>query len=164
MRVLVTAASKHGSTEEIARVIGEVLAGEDHEVTVLAPQEVGDVDAYDAVVLGSGVYAAHWLKPALELVERSAEALAARPLWLFSSGPVGDPPKPEEDPVDIEEVLERTQPRDHRVLAGRIDKKRLSFPEKAIVMALKVPEGDFRDWDEIRGWAAKIAGALRAEG
>lgn len=162
MRILVTAASKHGSTAEIAESIGEVLRDEGHESVVLAPEEVEAVEDYDAVVLGSGVYAAHWLKPALELVERSADALASRPVWLFSSGPVGDPPKPEEDPVDIAEVLDRIKVRDHRILAGRIDKKALTFPEKAIVMALRVPEGDFRDWDEIRGWASKIAAALRS--
>ena len=37
-----------------------------------------------------------------------------------------------------------------------------SFPERAIVSALRVPEGDFRDWTEIRQWAADIAGALGA--
>lgn len=164
MKVLVTAASKHGATEEIARVVGEVIAEEGHDVDVLAPQEVTSVEGYEAVVLGSGVYAGHWLKPALDLAERAAEALAERPVWLFSSGPVGDPPKPEEDPVDVAEIVEQTRPRGHRVLAGRIDRSKLSFPERALVMALRVPDGDFRDWEEIRGWASEIAGALRSEG
>jgi hypothetical protein len=30
------------------------------------------------------------------------------------------------------------------------------------VSALRVPEGDFRDWAEITGWAEAIAAALRA--
>jgi hypothetical protein len=50
---------------------------------------------YDAVVLGSAVYAGHWLKPARALADRCAAALRARPVWLFSSGPVGDPAKPD---------------------------------------------------------------------
>jgi menaquinone-dependent protoporphyrinogen oxidase len=70
------------------------------------------------VVLGSAVYAGHWLKPARDLVARCGPALAARPVWLFSSGPVGDPPKPEEDPVDVAEVLAATSAREHR-LGGR---------------------------------------------
>jgi hypothetical protein len=29
-----------------------------------------------------------------------------------------------------------------------------------IMKAVKAPEGDFRDWDEIQAWAAAIAGEL----
>ena len=120
------------------------------------------MDGYDAVVLGSAVYAGHWLKPARDLVARRGPALAARPVWLFSSGPVGDPPKPEEDPVDVAEVLAATAAREHRVFAGKLVRKQLNFPERAIVSALRVPEGDFRDWSDIIGWAAGIAAALRS--
>ena len=34
---------------------------------------------------------------------------------------------------------------------GRLEKKRLSFGERAIVLALRAPEGDFRDWDDNQG-------------
>jgi menaquinone-dependent protoporphyrinogen oxidase len=47
-------------------------------------------------------------------------------------------------------------------VAGKLVRKQLSFPERAIVAALRVPEGDFRDWAEIRQWAAGIADALGA--
>lgn len=161
MSVLVTAASKHGATEEIARGIGEVLEERGHEVTVMPPEEVASLQGYEAVVLGSGVYAGRWLKPAMELVERLGSELAEMRVWLFSSGPIGDPPKPEEDPVDVAEVMEAAGALGHRVFAGRLVKDGLGFGEKAIVMALRAPEGDFRDWDEIRGWAEEIAEALR---
>jgi menaquinone-dependent protoporphyrinogen oxidase len=162
MRVLVTAATKHGATGEIAQVIGEALRERGLDPTVLEPERVDTVDGYDAVVLGSAVYAGHWLKPARELIERHAAALAGQPVWLFSSGPVGDPPKPEEDPVDVAELLAATGAREHRVFAGKLVRKQLSFPERAIASALRVPEGDFRDWTEIRQWAAQIADALGA--
>jgi menaquinone-dependent protoporphyrinogen oxidase len=162
MKVLVTAATKYGATGEIARVIAGVLSGQGLDATVTVPEEVGTIEGYDAVVLGSAVYAGHWLKPARDLVDRAGAALAARPVWLFSSGPVGDPPKPEEDPVDVAEIIERTQARGHRVFGGKLVKKQLSFPEKAIVVALRVQEGDFRDWAEIKGWAAEIAETLRS--
>jgi menaquinone-dependent protoporphyrinogen oxidase len=84
-------------------------------------------------------------------------------VWLFSSGPVGDPPKPEEDPVDVADIVKTTKARDHHVFAGTIVKKQLSFGEKAIVLALRVPEGDFRDWAEIKGWASGIADSIRSE-
>jgi menaquinone-dependent protoporphyrinogen oxidase len=162
MRVLVTAASKYGATAEIAAAIAEVLDKHGLEATVLSPEQVKEVDGYDAVVVGSAVYAGHWLKPARELVERHAGVLAGRPIWLFSSGPVGDPPKPEEDPVDVADLLAATDAREHRIFAGKLVRKQLSFPERAIVSALRVPEGDFRDWTEIHQWAAGIADAMGA--
>ena len=61
MHVLVSAASRHGSSAEIARTIGAVLGTAGLEVTVAAPRDVTTVDGFDAVVLGSGVYAGHWL-------------------------------------------------------------------------------------------------------
>jgi menaquinone-dependent protoporphyrinogen oxidase len=53
MRVLVTAATKYGSTTEIARAIGDVLAERGFDTTVLPPEEVGSIEEYDAVILGS---------------------------------------------------------------------------------------------------------------
>jgi menaquinone-dependent protoporphyrinogen oxidase len=70
------------------------------------------------------------------------------------------PPKPEEDPVDVADLLAATDARAHRIFAGKLVRKQLSFPERAIVSALRVPEGDFRDWTEIRQWAARIADAV----
>ena len=66
MKVLVTAATKHGATGEIAQVIGDALRERGLDSTVLEPEQVDAVDGYDAVVLGSAVYAGHWLKPAPE--------------------------------------------------------------------------------------------------
>jgi menaquinone-dependent protoporphyrinogen oxidase len=161
MRVLVTAATKYGATGEIAHAIGEVFTECGWDAMVVPPDEVESVDSFDVVVLGSAVYAGHWLKPARELVDRSGDALAARPVWLFSSGPIGDPPKPEEDPVDVAEILQATKAREHRVFAGKLVRKQLNFPDRAIAAALRVPEGDFRDWEEVKGWAAGIADAQR---
>lgn len=49
------------------------------------------------------------------------------------------------------------------MFAGRIDKSKLDFSEKAMVVAFRAPEGDFRDWDEIESWAGEIADALTRE-
>jgi menaquinone-dependent protoporphyrinogen oxidase len=160
-RILVTAASKYQATLEIAQAIGDALAERGFDVTIYPIEDVTAVDGYDAVVAGSAVYAGHWMKPAREFVERYAAELAARPVWLFSSGPIGDPPKPQEDPVDASELVEQSGAREHRVFAGKLDRSRLSFGEKAIVLALRAPEGDFRDWDEVRSWAMSIADSLR---
>ena len=165
MRVLVSAASRHGSTEEIAQEIGKALrAGlPGAEVEVVPLDRVEAVDGYEAVVLGSAVYMGRWLEPARRLVASHAAALTDRPVWQFSSGPVGDPLKPEEEPVDVADVRRQTGARDHHVFAGRIDRHQLGLAERMVVRAVHAAEGDFRDWPAVRAWAAGIAAELQAD-
>ncbi len=92
MRILIATASKHGSTDEIGRAIAGALTGEGVDARIMAPDEVDDLDGFDAVVLGSAIYAGRWMKSMRELTDRLAGELAQRPVWLFSSGPIGDPP------------------------------------------------------------------------
>lgn len=163
MRVLVSVASKYGATEEIAAAIGRVLAERGHETAVRSIDDVVDVSPYEAFVLGSAVYAGHWLEPARRFVEKHGDELAKRPTWLFSSGPIGEPPRPsEQDAVQVEPIVAATRAREHRVFAGELDKHQLSFPERALVLAFRAAEGDFRDWDAIDAWAGEIADALEA--
>lgn len=162
MRVLVVTASKHGATAEIGQAIAGELVARGVDASARSSDDEVPPDGYDAVVLGSAVYAGRWLPAAKAFVERFGAVLRGRPVYLFSSGPVGDPPKPEEEPVDAAPMVEACAAREHVVLAGRIDRKRLGFAEKAIVLALRAPEGDFRDWDAVRAWAASIADRLRA--
>lgn len=162
MKVLVSAASKYGATSEIGQAIADVLAGKGLEVTVAQPAQVGEIEQFDAVVLGSAVYMGQWMKSGRELAQRQAAALAARPVWLFSSGPVGEPAKPADNPVNVSAILQSTKARDHQVFTGKLVKKQLSFPDRAIASAVRVQEGDFRNWDDIRAWAASIADTLLA--
>jgi menaquinone-dependent protoporphyrinogen oxidase len=160
-RVLVAAASKHGATAQIAERIGETLRDRGCDVTVADAGQVDTVDSYDAVVLGSAVYAGHWLDAAKTLADRIAGRRPRPAVWLFSSGPVGDPPKPDEDPVDVAAIARATAPREHRVFAGRIDKSTLGFAERAIMIAVRAAEGDFRDFDAIAAWADEIADTMQ---
>jgi menaquinone-dependent protoporphyrinogen oxidase len=163
--VLVAVASKYGATEEIAEGIAGALvqAGLDTKVARVAEVGEGDLAGYEAVVLGSAVYAGRWLEPARTFAEERGGELASRPTWLFSSGPIGDPPRPApEESVDVEAIVTATGAREHRVFAGKLDRSRLSFGEKALVVAFRAKEGDFRDWDEIAAWGAEIARSLRA--
>jgi menaquinone-dependent protoporphyrinogen oxidase len=162
MKILVSAASKHGATADIARAIGDTLAEAGHEAVVLPPDAVTSLAGYDAVVIGSGLYVGHWMDAAKALVERVGDELAGRPVWLFSSGPIGDPPKPEEDPADLADLIAATGARGHRLFAGLVDKGRLGLGEKVILAAVRAPEGDFRPWDDIRAWAREIAAELAA--
>lgn len=155
--MLVAVSSKHGSTNEIADCIGGVLTRRGLECAVAAAEDVGDLSGFDAIVLGSAIYAGRWRKEGRELAGR-IQTLDRRPLiWLFSSGPLGDPPLPEEDPIDAPSLIEQTGAIEHRVFAGSLDKSTLGFAEKAIVSTIHAPEGDFRDWEEIESWAESVA-------
>lgn len=161
-RVLVTAASRHGATHEIAEAIAAGLARRGVEADVRRAEDLAELDGYDAYVIGSAVYIGRWLAAARELVEAHADTLAARPVWMFSSGPLGPPEalKPEGDPVDASDMVEAAGAVDHRVFAGRLDRSVLGLAEKAVVVAVRAPEGDFRDWEAIDGYAAEIAERL----
>ena len=160
MRVLVAAASRHGSTTGIAERIAAVLGGRAGiEAVVRAPQDVEADERFDAYVVGSAIYMGHWLDPARELVRRH-DGWRGRPVWLFSSGPIGDPPKPNEQPVDVGEAVATTGAREHRLFAGALIHDRLGFGERAMVAAFRAQYGDFRDWAAIDAWAAGIADVL----
>ena len=161
MTVLVAVASRHHSTLEIGQAIGRCLTERGIPADVLPAEEVDEVFAYEAVVLGSGVYAGNWLGPARDLVARCTMQLRERPVWFFSSGPMGDPPVPAGEPAGVAALKDLLRPRDHRVFPGRLAGDDLGLGEKLIVKAVRAPFGDYRDWPAIDTWAAEIAAALR---
>lgn len=161
MRILVAAASKHGATWDIACAIGDTLAVWGIHVHVAHMEDVNDLSHYDGFVLGSAVYTGRWLKQASVFVRDHAAEFTGRPVWLFSSGPLGFPLKPHEGKaVNIRRIAELVRPREHRIFAGRLKKRRLNLTEKIIATAARAPQGDFRNWDEIHAWAAGIAQSL----
>jgi menaquinone-dependent protoporphyrinogen oxidase len=161
MRVLVAAASRHDATAEIASSIGRALTDAGVQAVVKPARDVDTVGGYNAVVLGSGVYRGRWLSDATRVVERFGAQLRARPVWLFSSGPIGSPdPKPEGEPPEIAEMARSIKARGHRMFGGRLERGRLNLGERVVVAAVRAPDGDFRDWELITGWAREIAGTL----
>lgn len=166
MNVLVAVSSKHGSTREIAESIADTIrragAGAGLEVEVLDAAQVDSVARYDAVVVGSALYMGRWMGPARDLVERSAASLRTRPVWLFSSGPLGPDIVDPADAAQGDKLLELVGAREHRVFPGRLDRQEIGFLERRIVSMVKSPYGDHRDWAGIGEWATTIAGALTA--
>jgi menaquinone-dependent protoporphyrinogen oxidase len=160
MNVLIAVDSRHGATTEIAYAIAGQLNLRGVKATVADAAEVHSVAPYDGVVLGSAVYTGHWMNEAKRLAAREQANLVSRPVWLFSSGPIGDPPFPDELPADADAVRALTNARDHRVFGGKLDRASLGLLERAMVSAVKAPEGDYRDWAEIRAFAGEIADAL----
>lgn len=165
MTVLVSAATKHGSTGEIAQAIGAEVRARGVTAVVVSPEQVRDIRKYDAVVLGSAVYVGHWLPAAIALVDRGAGAWTGRPVWLFSSGPVGDPArsltqKMGTDPVELPKIRATTGAREHRIFPGKLDRKKLTVAQRLAALLFRGVQGDFRDWDGIRAWSTDIADAL----
>src|ERR1700731_2338808 len=150
MTVLVAYASKHGSTQGIAERIAEELRQLGREAEARPVDAVENPGSYEAFVIGSAVYYGSWLKEATEWVRRNRAILAARPVWLFSSGPLGTEVKDAEpQPKEIAEFRETIGPRDQRIFFGALEHSRLSFAERMMVKAVRAPEGDFRDWQAI---------------
>jgi menaquinone-dependent protoporphyrinogen oxidase len=160
MKVLVAVASKHGATLEIGQVIEASIRSSGLDVELKRIEDISTLSPYDAFVIGSGVYAGHWMRPAREFIEVHEGELKERPVWLFSSGPVGDPPKPLENPAEVAAVVKRLGSRGHRLFPGRIEGSDLGLSEKALVALVRAPDGDFRPWSEIAGWSESIAEQL----
>lgn len=163
MNILVVVAGKHGSTRQIAEVIGEELREFGHGVQVRNAGDTDSVEGYDAAVIGSAIYMGNWVAEARRFVEKNQAKLSAMPVWLFSSGPLGqDNPQPAGDFAHLQELLRMTQARDHRTFVGKLDKSGLGLGERLAVKMVKAPEGDFRNWEAIRGWAREIGSAVPA--
>jgi len=158
MRVLVTYASKHGSTAQVAERIALTLVGSGAKVDVLPMRDVRDVAGYEAVVLGSSVYFGKWLAEAVRFADQNRTTLAARSVWLFSVGPLGDQPR--SDPAEIVRLMTSIRAVDHHLFAGALNVSELSLLERVIVKGVKAPTGDFRDRTEIDSWGTTIARQL----
>jgi len=175
MRVLVVYASRYGATQEIAERMAATLRQQGLEITVQPANHADDPVRYDAAVIGSAAYYFHWMKPATEFVRRNCDALSCRPVWLFSSGPLGTETKDAQgrdvlavtESQEIAEFRETIRPKEHRVFFGALDPSKLGLAHRLL---LKIPAnrdnalfpvGDFRDWNDIETWARKIAQALK---
>ena len=160
MNILVTVASRHGSTLEIGEAIAAAIQSSGVDAEVLPTEAVATLDDYDAVVLGSGVYAGHWMRGARTFVDDHEVDLKGLPVWIFSSGPIGDPPTPMENPAEVAAISKRISARGHRLFAGKIDGSDLGLAERALIKLVRAPHGDYRSWSEISVWGQDIAATL----
>jgi menaquinone-dependent protoporphyrinogen oxidase len=169
VKVLVVYASKYGSTRGIAEFIAEKLRQQETQVEARSVDAVQNLGDYDAFVIGSAVYYGSWLKDAAEYVRQNRAVLINRPVWLFSSGPLGSDASandPKLEPKEIAEFRETIRLRDHRIFFGTFNQSKLGFKDR---MVAKMPaaralfhKGDFRNWNDIEAWASGIAQALKA--
>jgi len=176
MKVLVAYATRHGATAGIAERVAATLTERGHPAEAHPVEEVTSLDGQDAVVLGGAAYVFHWLKPATGFAHRHSTELAAMPVWLFSSGPLGTDTVDDKGrdvleatrPKEFDELSELLAPRGTQVFFGAYDP---DAPPVGVVERLTshlpahdaMPAGDFRDWEAIDAWAGEIADSLDAD-
>lgn len=165
MKVQIVHASALGSTAGIAEAIGRVLERRGIPVVVEPAAGATDPSRFDASVIGSAVHGGQWLAAAVTFVRAHGPALAERPVWLFSVGPLGSvEPSSVDEPEEIDELRRRIGPRGHRIFFGAHDRRspgieRLPRMERFVARRF-IPSGDFRDWRAIEAWATGIAAEL----
>jgi menaquinone-dependent protoporphyrinogen oxidase len=160
-RILVTYASKMGSTQEIAERIGADLSEAGFDVLVRSCADAPAVGEFSAVVVGSALYTRRWLKEATAYLKRQAPDLVGRPTYLFQSGPCGD--KQSDSVVVVPRVVRRIVAQigasDPVTFGGRLDPSKARGPISRWVASGSMA-GDFRDWAAISAWAGSIAADL----
>jgi menaquinone-dependent protoporphyrinogen oxidase len=157
-RVLVAYATKMGATKEIAYAIGDRLTERGCEATVRPASTVTSLDGYDAVVLGSAVYAGRWRATAVKFVRRHTERLTGLPVWLFESGWLGKRPSTLSATPGGRRRARRVGSAPPTVFGGRLDPDLATgFLDRALAKRMA---GDARDWKEIAAWTDDVADSL----
>jgi menaquinone-dependent protoporphyrinogen oxidase len=154
--VLIVYASKHGSTEQVARGIGEKLRGLGLTTAIEPADEVRDLAGFRAVLVGGSIYMGRWHHDARAFLSRHRHALETLPFAVFALGPGKNTPEDFlESRRQLDHALEKLpEPRSVAVFGGVIDPERLHFPLS------RMKKRDLRDWTEIRRWATTLPVAL----
>jgi menaquinone-dependent protoporphyrinogen oxidase len=169
MLILVGYASAHGSTRQIAERVGSRLRRGGAEVRVAPIGDLHDIGGNDAVVLGSAIHNGAWLPEALPVIRANADALAARPVWLFSVGMVDALPRRlrakgrREGPKAVAELEDLVHPQGTRLFSGAVRRDQLSHWGRILFRITGCRYGDYRAWPEIEAWAGEIGDQLARE-
>jgi len=158
-RILITYATRVGSTVEVAATIGETLAARGFEAEVKPIKEKPSLEGYQAVLVGSAIRMGNWLPEAVEFVKDHRQALNQMPVALFTVHMLNredDEESRANRMAYLKEVRPLLKPVEEVFFAGRFDMSRLSFLDRMISKAVKAVDEDCRDWDRIRGWAQTV--------
>lgn len=159
MQVLVAYGSKMGGTAEIAEAIAGRLGTHDLEVTFEDAGEVDDLSGYEAVVLGSSLYAGRWRSESVRVLRRLVHDGFAGPVWLFHSGPLTDEEAhtPQDLPRKVAGLADQLEVRGVVTFGGVLDEHPSGFIAKKLAESMA---GDWRDWQDIDQFADAVADEL----
>jgi menaquinone-dependent protoporphyrinogen oxidase len=163
-RILVAYASTAGSTREVAQAIGKALGEGDAAVDVLPAKRVKDLSPYRAVVVGAAIHMSKWLPEAARFVNSHREALNKVPVAYFGVC-ITLKDDTEENRCTVAAWMEPmsayVKPVATGMFAGRMAYNNLPFVQRLMVRNMvKIPEGDYRQWEVICAWALKTAPLL----
>jgi menaquinone-dependent protoporphyrinogen oxidase len=160
--ILVTYASRMGSTAGVAEAIGKTLAENGARVALYPMQEISDLAGYRAVVLGSAIQNKQWLPEAMQFVQANQSALSEKPAAIFTvclTLAMRDGEKYRPQIMEwITPVRSLVRPLSEGIFAGALDIGKIPSFSDRVKFRLSVAfgvwsEGDHRDWDAIRDWA-----------
>jgi menaquinone-dependent protoporphyrinogen oxidase len=169
-KILVTYASRAGSTAGVAEAIGETLAGYGTQVDVLPMQAVADLSPYQAVVAGSAIQNKQWLPVAMQFIKSNRSELAHKPFAAFLVCMTLAMRNGEQYRPFVSEFLAPVRalvrPVSEGLFAGTLDIRKIPSFGDRLKFRLSVlfgawSEGDHRDWDAIRAWADKLGQQLK---
>ncbi|MCW2823208.1 MAG: hypothetical protein JWQ91_125 [Aeromicrobium sp.] len=163
-RLVVAAASRHGSTREIADRIATTLAVELPVPWSVVREDLTDLrvlDDADVVVLGSAIYYGHWMRQGARALEFLRDTVPLR-LWLFSSGPISEEETENAQVISADAMADLGEADGHMVFGGNLRTADLGVVERIVARALHVLPGDHRDWSQVDAWAEHIAEELRS--
>ncbi len=164
-KILVTYASRAGSTAGVAEKIGKILRDLGEVAEVKPMKEVTDLSDYDAVVAGSPIQASAWLPEAMEFMRRYQAVLSEKPFATFTLCMTLAMKKGVEYRPTISEwiapVRSLARPVSEGIFAGVLDLKKVPGAGDRLKFKLSIlfgvwHEGDFRNWHEIEKWAAGL--------
>jgi menaquinone-dependent protoporphyrinogen oxidase len=168
-RILVTYASRAGSTAEVAEAIGEVLARNGMTVDVFPMQDVTDLSIYRAVVAGSAIRKSEWLPEAVRFVQTHRSELAGKPFATFTVCITLAMANSDRYRQAVREwtlpVRALVKPRSEGLFAGKLDFHKLPVTLDTLKLRLTValgifPKEDRRDWSAVRAWAESLGPQL----
>lgn len=175
--LLVTYATRLGSTAGVAQEIGKTLIENGLAVDVLPMQEVSDLTPYRAVVAGSAIQNRQWLPEAVKFVRENRVPLSNKPFAIFAVCMTLAMRNGEQYRQDISGWLAPVRtvvhPVSEGIFAGVLDISRIPSFSDRLKFRISVlfgvwSEGDHRDWDAIREWADStqpllVSGVVRSQ-
>jgi menaquinone-dependent protoporphyrinogen oxidase len=163
IKLLITYASKCGSTTEIAKSMGKVLVEKGYEVDILPVSQVKSMDGYEGILAGSAVRVGAWLPEAVEFVKNNQTAMQKIPTAIFTVHGLNWENTSAGEALRknyTNAVKQLITPVDEVFFAGKIDFSTITFLEKMLCKAVKAVEEDKRNWGLINSWAAEIPNKL----
>ncbi len=162
-RILVTYATRAGSTAAVAEKIGEALSANGATVDVRAIKSVREANGYDAVVIGSAIRMGSWLPEAVEFVKKNQAQLRQIPTAFFACHRLNtgdDTTSRQAREAYTAPVRQILTPQAEVFFNGEMNYAKLNLLDrtlaKAVAKSTNSAEGDYRDWEAIRNWAQTI--------